>query len=319
MLSQAGGRTMYQKDESELVPSHLYRAVVAIVDAGSMTKAGQMLGLSQAAVSQQISRLEEILGGPVFDKSGAGLKLTERGDVVLDYARRFLTMNEQLLAYAGPHPLPRQFSIGMPKWLRHAKLVEILKTCATGPDGKSTGFYCNDMPAVKRDLAARKLDLAFLCEVTHPPGTPVVEWTESLCWVAAPGLRLPSGAPIPLVSWFGSLTDRYAVKAFEATGVRFSITFWSSDATSRVAAAEAGLGYTLINSRSVTPGLDIVSEPFLPETPQIKTGIYVRAGLDQERYEPLIRTFQKAMAPPAMTSERHYTTLLSRPKQPHSA
>ena len=54
---------MHPKDESELVPSHLYRAVVAIVDAGSMTKAGQVLGLSQAAVSQQISRLEEILGG----------------------------------------------------------------------------------------------------------------------------------------------------------------------------------------------------------------------------------------------------------------
>ena len=85
---------MHPDDESELVPSHLYRAVVSIVDAGSMTKAGQHLGLSQAAVSQQISRLEEILGGPVFDKSGAGLKLTERGEIVLDYARRFLTMNE---------------------------------------------------------------------------------------------------------------------------------------------------------------------------------------------------------------------------------
>jgi molybdenum-dependent DNA-binding transcriptional regulator ModE len=126
VLQPQGGPAMHPDDESELVPSHLYRAVVSIVDAGSMTKAGQHLGLSQAAVSQQISRLEEILGGPVFDKSGAGLKLTERGEIVLDYARRFLTMNEQLLAYAGPHPLPRQFSIGMPKWLKHAKLVEIV-------------------------------------------------------------------------------------------------------------------------------------------------------------------------------------------------
>ena len=59
--------------------------------------------------------------------------------------------------------------------MKHAKLVEILKTCATGPDGERTGFYCNDMPALKRDLAARKLDLAFLCEIAHPPGTPVVD------------------------------------------------------------------------------------------------------------------------------------------------
>ncbi len=307
---------MHPDDESELVPSHLYRAVVSIVDAGSMTKAGQHLGLSQAAVSQQISRLEEILGGPVFDKSGAGLKLTERGEIVLDYARRFLTMNEQLLAYAGPHPLPRQFSIGMPKWLKHAKLVEILKTCATGPDGERTGFYCNDMPALKRDLAARKLDLAFLCEIPHPPGTPVVEWSESLSWVSAPGYQRPAGAAIPLISWFGSLTDRHAVKAFEAAGIRFSISFWSSDATSRVAAVEAGLGYTLINSRSLTPGLQVVNESFLPMPPYIKTGIYARVGLDQDRFEPLIRAFQKAMVPPGLTSERQNDVRVGKRQRP---
>jgi DNA-binding transcriptional LysR family regulator len=146
----------------------------------------------------------------------------------------------------------------------------------------------------------------------------MVEWSESLCWVSAPGFQLPAGVPIPLISWFGSLTDRHAVKAFEAAGVRFSISFWSADATSRVAAAEAGLGYTLINSRSVTPGLNVVSEPFLPDPPQIKTGIYVRAGLDQQRFEPLIRAFQKAMVPPGLTAERQNMARLKQQKRPHT-
>jgi DNA-binding transcriptional LysR family regulator len=165
-------------------------------------------------------------------------------------------------------------------------------------------------------LAARKLDLAFLCEIPHPPGTAVVEWSESLCWASAPGYQHPAGAAIPLISWFGSLTDRHAVKAFEAAGIPFSISFWSSDATSRVAAAEAGLGYTLINSRSVTPGLQVVNESFLPVPPYIKTGIYARVGLDQNRFEPLIRAFQKAMVPPGLTSERQNGALLGQRKRP---
>ena len=44
----------------------LLRSFVAIIDTGSFTRAGEELGMSQAAVSYQIRLLEERLGFPLF-------------------------------------------------------------------------------------------------------------------------------------------------------------------------------------------------------------------------------------------------------------
>ena len=49
------------------------RSVVAIVDAGTMTRAAARLHLTQSAISMQIKRLESTLGSSVFDRSPQGL------------------------------------------------------------------------------------------------------------------------------------------------------------------------------------------------------------------------------------------------------
>lgn len=284
--------------DKELIPNSLYRTIVAIDQHGSITNAARVLHLSQAAISSQVRRLERILGGAVFDRSGSGVKLTKRGTIVLEYARRMLALNDQLLDYAGPNPNPRQFLIGLPRWLWREKLVDIFRACAANSCGENLRFRCENGTIQLQELVAGLLDMAFICETNNAPVPAVVEWTEQLCWVAAPGFRPPADGPIPLIHWPGRLTDRYAVRFFEATGTRFAVTFSSADATARGAAAEAGLGYLLINSRSVTPGLEIVQEPFLPVAPIIRSGIYLRPELDRRRYLPLIRALEAKLAPP---------------------
>src|SRR5262249_10587495 len=146
-------------------------------------------------------------------------------------------------------------------------------------DGVETTFYCANIQGLKRDLSDGKLDLVFLCESGQVPGVPVVQWDDALCWVAAPDFKHTPGNPIPLISWYGCLTDRHAAKVYEAQDIPYVISFWSESALSRVAAAEAGYGYTLVNSRSVTRNLVIVQEPFLPRPPQVTSGVYLRAGI----------------------------------------
>jgi DNA-binding transcriptional LysR family regulator len=293
---------MHGKGGKEIIPSSLYRTVVAIIDQGSITNAAHALNLSQAAISSQVRRLERILGGAVFERSGSGVKLTKRGSVVLEYARRVLALNDQLLDYAGPNPNPRQFSIGLPRWLRREKLVEVIKSCADNACGESLRFRCDNGAVQLQELVAGLLDVAFICnEMNGAPVPAFAEWTESLCWVAARGFERPANAPVPLIHWPGRLTDRYAIKFFEATGTRFAVTFSSADAAVRCAAAEAGLGYLLINSRSVTPALDVVREPFLPIPPLLQSGIYVRPDLDRRRYAPLLRALEAMLKPPDLS------------------
>ena len=51
----------------------------AAAEAGSLTAAGERLGISQSAVSRQIASLEEHLGVSLFQRHARGLVLTDAG------------------------------------------------------------------------------------------------------------------------------------------------------------------------------------------------------------------------------------------------
>ena len=65
----------------------------AVADAGSLTHAGDALGLSQSAVSRQIRGLEESLGTTLFHRHARGLILTEQGELLFDATS---SMNKRL-------------------------------------------------------------------------------------------------------------------------------------------------------------------------------------------------------------------------------
>ena len=56
----------------------------AVADAGSLTHAGDVLHLSQSAVSRQIRALEDALGATLFHRHARGLILTEQGELLFD-------------------------------------------------------------------------------------------------------------------------------------------------------------------------------------------------------------------------------------------
>ncbi|MSO65357.1 MAG: LysR family transcriptional regulator [Alphaproteobacteria bacterium] len=79
----------------------------AAADAGSFTRAGEHLNLSQSAISRQISALEEELGVPLFHRHARGLKLTEQGETLYRTAHEVsakLAMAEAVLGETKEKP-----------------------------------------------------------------------------------------------------------------------------------------------------------------------------------------------------------------------
>lgn len=60
------------------------RTFVAVVEAGSMTKAASRLFLTQGAVTQQVQHFEQALGLQLLERTPKGIALTEAGRRVLD-------------------------------------------------------------------------------------------------------------------------------------------------------------------------------------------------------------------------------------------
>src|SRR6185295_16797915 len=67
------------------------RYFVAVADTGTFTHAAERLFISQPTISQQILRLEQIVGTPLLHRRRDGVRLTAAGTVLLEAARDVLS------------------------------------------------------------------------------------------------------------------------------------------------------------------------------------------------------------------------------------
>jgi DNA-binding transcriptional LysR family regulator len=68
------------------------RYFVGLAEAGSFTRAAEQMFIAQPTLSQQIRRLEELVGTPLLQRRRDGVRLTKAGTVLLDAARKVLAL-----------------------------------------------------------------------------------------------------------------------------------------------------------------------------------------------------------------------------------
>ena len=64
---------------------------------GSVTRASELLGLTQPTVSTQVASLEKAFGTPLFRRTGRAVTLTEAGKVVFEYADEIFKLGQELM------------------------------------------------------------------------------------------------------------------------------------------------------------------------------------------------------------------------------
>lgn len=70
------------------------RTFLSVVRMGGVGKAAQALHLTQPAVTTRIRNLEQSLSADLFDRTGTGLRLTKRGELLLRHAEQFEQLGE---------------------------------------------------------------------------------------------------------------------------------------------------------------------------------------------------------------------------------
>lgn len=144
------------------------RVFHAVAEAGSLTHAGEILNLSQSAVSRQISALEESLGVPLFHRHARGLMLTEQGEQLYQTAKEIfakLAMAEAMLVEGretpkGPLKLTTTVAFGS-QWLT-PRLKSFLELY---PDITLTLILDDD----DLDLSMREADVAIRMSPERQP------------------------------------------------------------------------------------------------------------------------------------------------------
>jgi DNA-binding transcriptional LysR family regulator len=88
------------------------KTLLAVAREGTFAAAGDKVGLTQAAVSAQMQRLEAELGFPIFDRDGRAARLNARGHQTLVQAQEMLRLYNELCAQRFGRPATKLVNIG---------------------------------------------------------------------------------------------------------------------------------------------------------------------------------------------------------------
>ena len=96
------------------LPMDLLRAFVTVVEFNSFTKAGDLLGRSQPAISLQINRLEGLLDETLIIKEGKNLALSDAGETIYEYAKQILSLNDLAVSEYSKSTVMGKVRLGIP-------------------------------------------------------------------------------------------------------------------------------------------------------------------------------------------------------------
>jgi DNA-binding transcriptional LysR family regulator len=271
------------------IPTDLLRTLVAVVDLRSFTKAAASLGLTQPAVSAQIKRLQFLLGGEVFDRSVQGVSLTPHGEMVVSYARRLLSINDQIVHLGVGASRPELLiRVGTSSDYVASLLPDALAGFRSRcPDIRfmvRTGFY----DPLVRDLRSGELDLVIGLTLSEPPDAHK-SWAEEMVWVSGMKTRLEAGRPLPLVTYGEPCAyRRLVVNALKGVSMPWEDVFTGPSVASVTSAMMAGLGVMAISRRVAEDfGMIVWEDAPLPALPDVYYGVHVREGGARAAYEQL--------------------------------
>jgi DNA-binding transcriptional LysR family regulator len=280
------------------IPTDLLRTLVAVVDLRSFTKAAVSLGVTQPAVSAQIKRLQSLLGGELFDRTSQGVTLTTQGEMVVSYARRLLSINDQIVHIGETGPRPELvIRVGTPSDFIASMLPQVLaRFRERWPDVRfivRTDFY----DSLLRELRSAEVDLYVGLSVNPPPDARH-SWQEEVVWVRGDNGGFDLSRPVPLVSHGErSVYHRVAVTALKTAGLEWEDVFTGPSLNSLNAAVAAGLGVMAVTRRRANDvGMIIWDDAPLPKLPDIYSGIYIREGGVRAAYEQLADAIADAIS-----------------------
>jgi DNA-binding transcriptional LysR family regulator len=262
------------------IPTDLLRTLVTVVDLRSFTKAAQILGVTQPAVSAQIKRLQSLIGYELLDKSAPGVSLTPRGGAVVAQARRLLVINDEILQTTNGHAVIQTLRVGIPGDYSGSRIPATLaRFRLRWPD---IGFTVTSGTSDNMLRALKQGDLDVVMAVTDTP--PVMKprhlWMRQAVWVRSDATRINPEGPVPLVSYGEDCAcQRVAIAALSQAGRQCEFVFTSVSLTSLAAAVGAGFGVLVMpRGRALRNDLYIWEDAPLPPLPQLFCGIYVRDG-----------------------------------------
>ncbi len=248
----------------------LLRTFVAVADLNTFAAAAAAVCRTQSAVSQQMQRLEQLVGKELFARHGRNKLLTEHGIQLLGYARKILRFNDEACLSLMFSNLQGVLTLGASDESADTILPFLLNRISSVYPKLALDVSVKRNAFMVEMLNENKVDLVV---TTHRPGQfdCLTLRTSPTHWYCAAEYVLQKGEPVPLVLLDDPSPFRDMVlTALNEANIPWRLAYVASTLPAVRAAVKAGLGVTARPVEMMSPDLRVLGKsdglPALPDT-----------------------------------------------------
>ena len=248
----------------------LLRTFVAVADLNTFAAAAAAVCRTQSAVSQQMQRLEQLVGKELFARHGRNKLLTEHGIQLLGYARKILRFNDEACTSLMFSNLQGVLTIGASDESADTILPFLLNRISSVYPKLALDVRVKRNPFSDNRLQDHDLDLVV---TTHRYGQfdCLTLRTSPTHWYCSAEYVLQKGEAIPLVLLEEPSSFRdMVINALNDADIPWRMAYVASTLSAVKAAVKAGLGVTARPVEMMSPDLRVLGRsdglPLLPDT-----------------------------------------------------
>ncbi|MCO8145697.1 LysR family transcriptional regulator [Rhodovulum tesquicola] len=261
------------------MPRHLdltaLRSFVAVAEAGGVTRAAGFLNLTQSAVSMQIKRLEQALGLDLLDRSERRVRLTAAGEQLLGYARRLLSLNDEVYARMTAQDYEGEIVLGVPHDIVYPAIPQVLNRFAADFPRVRVQLISSYTTRLREQFRRGEVDLILTTEDRCGPGGETLAELP-LVWVGAIGGQAWKQRPLRLAYEHACIFRQDVEEALDRAGIPWQMAVESDSIRTVEASVSADLAVHTVVEGAMPPYVERISHGgALPELPRTLIDLYV--------------------------------------------
>ena len=260
----------------------LLRSFALMHEAGSISRAAERMGCTQAAMSMRLKTIETELGAALFLRTQQGLDPTPRGAELYAKALGVLAAYDEMMSATRARPMAERIRLGMPDDYALGWLGPVLAKLSL--DRAEVEITCDLSALLMAKVQRQDLDLALVTLDSRPALTRAAAEVP-LSWVGA-----AQGGTVRLAAYpEGCVFRRAMIASLQAAGRPWQVAVQSSSHAGIFAAVRAGVAVSAVATGTAPPDLG-EGGAGLPALPRIPVYLVSTAKL-----RPLARRLEAAL------------------------
>lgn len=216
------------------------RSFVAVADSGGVTRAAGFLNLTQSAVSMQLKRLEEGLGVSLLNRSARKVALTAAGEQLLGYAKRMLTLNDEVYGRLTHQAYEGEITLGVPGDVVYPVIPRVLRQFNAMFPRMKVQLVSSYTTRLKAQFARGECDIVLTTEDHCDPGGETLAEVP-LIWIGAAGGQAWKSRPLRLAFEYNCIFRTRAQQALDQAGIAWEMAVESDTSRTIEASVSADL------------------------------------------------------------------------------